>query len=709
MFNASVTDFNKIKIIFHENTTFSKENIIIKNGENFLNIDEIILNETCAYITLKEEINIKQYCYITYYNTTVKAIYKEIFTSENFNKKYYTTLPLGCFYNEKETLFKVWSPAASSINLLLYTNGDADVKETPRRFPMNEDSGTWSLSIKENLEELFYTYEVEAYEKVSEAVDPYAKAVGINGLRGAIIDLDKTNPEGFSKDSYSKLENFTDAIIYETSVRDISMHPDSNIKNKGKFLGLTEENTKSSKGLSTGLSHILELGVTHVQLMPIYDFSCVSTDEKNPIKYNWGYDPQNYNVPEGSYSTNPYNPIARISELKTLIQTLHKHGLGVNMDVVYNHVFDLKTENLEKIFPGYYFRFSEDGTPSNGSSCSNDTASERAMMRRFIVDSVYYFAKEYHIDGFRFDLMGLHDVTTMNAVRERLNSLDRPIMLYGEGWILNTLLSNDLKANQLNSNKMPHIGHFNDTIRNAVRGSVFIKDEKGFSSGKENLENTIRYCIAGCTDYYNSGNPLFQTPDQSINYVSAHDNNTLWDKLKFSNPKDDSNTLKAIQKLSNAIILTCQGIPFLHSGVEFCRTKHNVEDSVRSEDCINWMDWDRKAEFIDVVEYYKGLIKLRKDHSAFRMNSAQQIRKHLEFLDTPKNTVGFILKNYANNDTWKDILVIYNSNRETVSVSIPEGSWNVVTDKYKADTEVIRTINGNFAEVLSVSIMVLYR
>lgn len=710
MFNAVVMDFNNIKIKFNENIEdINKADLNILNGEKLLNIEEILISENYTLVLLKNEINIKHHCFVTYAGTTVKALYKEIFTSQSFNKRYYTDLPLGSFISKDKSIFRVWSPAASSVSLLLYKNGDAEFKEKPRKFKMLEDKGTWTLSIDENLEGLFYTYEVEVYGNINEAVDPYTKAVSINGLRGAIIDLSKTNPEGFIDEPTKKLENFTDAIIYETSIRDISMHPDSNIKNKGKFLGLAEENTKSSKGLSTGLSHILELGVTHVQLMPIYDFSYISTDEKNPIKYNWGYDPQNYNVPEGSYSTNPYNPVSRILELKILIQTLHKHGLGVNMDVVYNHVFDLKTDNLEKIFPGYYFRFSEDGLPSNGSGCSNDTASERLMMRRFIVDSVYYFAKEYHIDGFRFDLMGLHDVTTMNLVREKLNTLNRPIMLYGEGWVLNTLLPEDIKANQLNANKMPHIGHFNDVIRNAVRGSVFAKEEKGFASGKENVENIIKYCIVGCTDYSGRGNSLFQTPDQSINYVSAHDNNTLWDKINLSNPEADTETLKSIQKLSNAIVLTSQGIPFLHSGVEFCRTKYNVEDSVRSEDYINWMDWDRKFNFLDVFEYYKGLIKLRKEHSAFRMNSIDKIRKHLEFLNTPKNTVGFILKGYANDDIWKDILVIYNSNKENINISIPEGTWNVVTDKYKSGTDVIGKVCGGILCVEGISMKVLYK
>ncbi|MFL0268553.1 type I pullulanase [Candidatus Clostridium radicumherbarum] len=710
MFNAVVTDFNSIKIIMDDFKGLDKNNISIKNNERLIDILEIKENNEGLILTLKEALNIKSKCIVIINNLEVKAICREIFCSANFNNKYAANEALGCFYSKEKTSFKLWSPAAEKINLLLYKNGDIEIPESPIRYAMVEKDGLWSLTISEDLKGSFYTYEVKVYGRLNEAVDPYAKSLGVNGNRGAIINIEDTNPLGFEMDISPFIENFTDAIIYETSIRDISMHPESFVINKGKFLGLAEEHTRSRSNLTTALSHIIELGITHVQLMPIYDFSSLSTDEKNPIKYNWGYDPQNFNAPEGSYSTDPYNPYTRIHELKTLIQTLHKNGLGVIMDVVFNHVFNQKTENLEKIFPSYYFRMHEDGKPSDGSGCGNDTASERFMMRKFIIDSVYYWAKEYHLDGFRFDLMGLHDVTTMNAVREKLNTLNRPIMLYGEGWMLNTLLKDEFKANQENACKMPHIGHFNDTIRNSVRGSVFIKEEQGFISGKLGLEEKIKECTSGCIDYANTGKSLFNTPDQAINYVSAHDNNTLWDKLNFSNPGADEEALKAMQKLANAIVITSQGIPFIHSGAEFCRTKYGVEDSVRSVDKINSLDWDRKAKYLDVFNYYKGIINLRKSHPAFRMNNAEQIRKSLEFIaNTPINTVGFMLKNHANNDDWKDILIIYNANKTTVNITIPEGSWNLVVDNVNAGTEIIRTINGSNVEVEKISMFVLYR
>lgn len=710
MLNAVVTNFNSIKIILNGFKSLEKNNISIRNNERLIDILEIKENNEGIFLSLKEDLNIKSECIVIINNIEVKAIYREIFFSSSFNNKYATNEALGCFYSKNKTTFKLWSPAAEKINLLLYKNGDIEIPESPRSYAMIEKDGLWSLTISEDLNGYFYTYEVIVYGRLNEAVDPYAKSLGVNGNRGAVINTEDTNPLGFEMDKSPFIENFTDAIIYETSIRDISMHPESFVINKGKFLGLAEEHTKSSSNLTTALNHIIELGATHVQLMPIYDFSSLSTDEKNPIKYNWGYDPQNFNAPEGSYSSDPYNPYTRIHELKTLIQTLHKNGLSVIMDVVFNHVFNQETENLEKIFPGYYFRMQEDGKPSDGSGCGNDTASERFMMRKFIIDSVYYWAKEYHLDGFRFDLMGLHDVTTMNAVREKLNTLNRPIMLYGEGWILNTLLKGEFKANQENAYKMPHIGHFNDTIRNAVRGSVFIKEEQGYISGKCGLEEKIKECAAGCIDYYNTGKSLFNTPDQVINYVSAHDNNTLWDKLNFSSPDADEEALKAMQRLANAIVITSQGIPFIHSGAEFCRTKYGVEDSVRSGDEINSLDWDRKAKYLDVFNYYKGLIKLRKNHSAFRMNNAEQIRKSLEFIsNTPKNTVGFMLRNHANNDDWKDIVIIYNANKTKVNITIPEGSWNLVVDNRNAGTEIIRINNGSNLEVEKISMFVLYR
>lgn len=695
---GNILGFKKLSLNFSDPENFNIRKLIIKNGSRTLQIENYTINSENSFIIfLKEEIDIKYPCFIGYEGIQTKAFYTNLFSTSEFNERFYYNGDLGLNYTKKASTFKIWSPAATSVSLLLYKNGDIASVEAPREIEMNESSnGLWEVTINEDLNNLFYSFKINVYDSINEAVDPYARAVGINGLRGAIIDLTSTNPRGWDEDKAPILQHYTDAIVYETNIRDISMHESSNILHKGKFLGLTEDNTASKKGVSTGLAHIKELGVTHVQLMPFYDFSCESIDEKNPIQYNWGYDPQNYNVPEGSYSLNPYDPKCRILELKTMIQHLHSNNISVNMDVVYNHMYHKTDNNFEKIFPEYYLRFNEDGSFSNGSGCGNDTASENAMMRKFIVDSVTYWAEEYHIDGFRFDLMGLHDIKTMNAVYDSLNKLDKKIMVYGEGWDLNTTLSQSLKTTQENSYKVPNIGFFNDTIRDTIKGSVFSLKDKGFVSGKDNLEDIIKGCVLGSSISRDKFKAIYVSPKQSINYVSCHDNNTLWDKLEFSNVEDSIEDRKNMHKLANAIILTSQGIPLLHSGVEFCRTKGGIEDSVKSPDSINSLDYDRKVEFLDIYNYYIGLIKLRKEHPAFRMSDVEEINSHIRFIeDTPKNTVAFVIKDHANGDSWNNILVIYNGNKFPVSINIPPNIWKQVVNRTKSGTAVLNIIDSD--------------
>ncbi|MDP4179009.1 MAG: type I pullulanase [Bacillota bacterium] len=709
LYDACVTEFKKV--IFHADdlSCFDIKKLILMNGEgNIANIKSYTICNNKVELELKDNINIKNECYISYENITKKVIYTDIFNSKEFNKIYYHDGPLGILYSKEYTIFKLWSPAASSVKLLLYMSSEPYENEKSIKHEMKEIDGVWYVLIRQNLKNMYYTFEVEVYNRINEAVDPYAKALGINGHRGYITDLLETNPRGFKNDNSPVINNFTDAILYETSIRDISIHPDSGVVNKGKFIGLCEENTFSSKGISTALNHIKELGVTHVQIMPFFDFSFHSVDEKNPQNYNWGYDPQNYNAPEGSYSTNPYEPNCRIYELKELIQTLHKNGLCVNMDVVYNHYAGEENNNFEKIFPGYYFRFNNDGSFVKGTGCENDTASERLMFRKFMIDSMIYWATEYHIDGFRVDLMGIHDVETMNLIRESLNNISSKIMLYGEGWNLGTKLPEEDKAIISNAYKMPHIGHFNDMIRDTLKGSVFNAWDTGFVSGKQYLEQQIKKCVTASINFNNYG--LFQTPDQSINYVSAHDNNTLWDKLEISNGGSGFEELKKMHKLANSIVLTSQGIPFLCSGEEFCRTKNKIENSYKSPDYINRLDWERKAHFLDTFAYYKGLIKLRKEHPAFRMNDTEYLASHIEFIcNTPRNVVAYILKDYANGDSWKDIIVIYNANTYPVKIHVPFGTWKQVTDVYVSGTEIIRTVTDFHLEASGISTCVYYK
>jgi pullulanase len=519
----------------------------------------------------------------------------------------------------------------------------------------------------------------------------------------------KTNPPDFEHYIFPKQRNLTEAIIYETSIRDISKHTDSSVHHKGLYLGLCEENTKSSKHISTALNHIKELGVTHVQILPAFDFSFESVDEKNPEKYNWGYDPQNYNVPEGSYSTNPYDPYCRIREMKQMVQNFHSNGILVNMDVVYNHVYSLPTDNLQKVFPDYYFRTTEDGTYSNGSGCGNDVATERKMVRKFILDSVLYWAKEYHINGFRFDLMGLLDIDTMNHIKDSLYKIYGNIMVYGEGWDLNTTLSGEYKTTTFNAFKTPHISYFNDIIRDSVKGPVFNAYERGFVSGREGMENEIRKAVSGSIHYSDEIWGPFVNPEQSVNYVSCHDNAALWDKLEKSNKDDSLEMRKSMIKMAHTIVFTSQGIPFIDAGVEFCRTKKGVENSYNSPDNINWVDWNRKAEFYDVFVYFKGLIKIRKEHPAFRMNSFEAVKENLEFINNnPKNTVSFILKDNANDDMWKNILVTFNANKYPVEINIPSNIWFVVANGQRAGTEAFEIIQGNKFLAAPLSSYIMY-
>lgn len=690
--------FNMLKASIDDFTQFRPYNFQVQNGNSRLSIKNYFIIENDIILTLNEDVNIKNSCFLSYEYLSEKVCFFPLFSTKEFDDRFYHDIALGAIYSKNHTIFRIWSPAASNIDLLLYDTAESSDSENLRRFTMKENNGLWSILIKEDLQGSFYNYEVTVYNEVNEIVDPYVKAVSLNGLRGAIIDIDKTNPEGWENDKSPELKNYTDAIVYETSIRDISIHPNSGAIHKGKFLALTEENTVSIQKTSTCLNHIRELGVTHIQFMPIFDFSYTSVDEKNPTRYSWGYDPQNYNVPEGSYSTNPYDPYRRIYELKKMIFCIHKNNLSVNMDVVFNHVEDAISSSFKKVFPGYYFRFLDNTNLSNGSGCGNDTASEHSMMRKFIVDSVMYWAKEYHIDGFRFDLMGLHDINTMNLVRKKLDELKRPIMVYGEGWDLNTPLNKSIKAIDSNYKKLCPIGFFNDKIRDCIKGSVFDAEDKGFATGKFFLEYMLKKCISS----------YFLPPYQSINYVSCHDNYTLWDKIDLSCKTESFEDKKSMVKLCASIILTSQGIPFIHSGEEFCRTKNGDYNSYNKPDNVNWLDWDRKADFMDIFYYYQKLIDIRKNHPAFRMMNYEDIEKNLAFIEnTPNNIVGFIIKNYANGDTWKDILVIFNANKEALRINIPEGPWNIALDSTLYTNGGI--ITGSTMVVSKISSYILFK
>lgn len=617
---------------------------------------------------------------------------------QKFDYEVYTGNDLGAVYSPKMTRFKVWAPEAESVKLNLYKQGEGD-NLIEQHVMKKSANGTYVFEKQGDCNGIYYTYTVVNHGEEQEAVDPYTKAAGVNGQRGMVINLAKTNPQGFELDGYRNPEHITDAIIYEGSVRDFTMDESSGVFHNGKFLGLTEANTTNHFGEATALDYISGLGVTHVQILPAFDFETV--DEKNQkAQYNWGYDPDNYNVPEGSYAVSPYDGAVRIQEMKQMVLALHSRGIGVIMDVVFNHTYRRDDSNLQKIVPGYYYRSDETGY-TNGSGCGNEVASDRPMVQKLIVDSLIYWAKEYHIDGFRFDLMGVLDIDTMNVIAERLKEIRPDIYLYGEGWNGGpSSLAEEKCAFKASAKKMPGIGMFNDDIRDTIKGSVFYDDHLGFVNGGTHLENALRYGITGAVahpqvDYDAYGSkPWAKEPGQSINYVSCHDNYTLWDKLSVSCPEASEEKKKAMNRLCAAIVFTSQGVPFIQAGEEFLRSKPLpekkgfAENSYNMPDAVNSIKWDNIHEYPDMIAYYKGLMELRKAHPVFRMQSEAEMTQNLCFLsDTPENVVAYLLKGKGADDTPENILVIFNGNDEEILYNLPEGKWKILVDDKTAGAD----------------------
>lgn len=623
---------------------------------------------------------------------------------QKFDYEVYTGNDLGAVYSPKMTRFKVWAPEVESVKLNLYKQGEGD-NLIEQHIMKKSANGTYVFEKQGDCNGIYYTYTVVNHGEEQEAVDPYTKAAGVNGQRGMVINLAKTNPQGFELDGYRNPEHITDAIIYEGSVRDFTMDESSGVFHNGKFLGLTEANTTNHFGEATALDYISGLGVTHVQILPAFDFETV--DEKNQkAQYNWGYDPDNYNVPEGSYAVSPYDGAVRIQEMKQMVLALHSRGIGVIMDVVFNHTYRRDDSNLQKIVPGYYYRSDETGY-TNGSGCGNEVASDRPMVQKLIVDSLIYWAKEYHIDGFRFDLMGVLDIDTMNVIAERLKEIRPDIYLYGEGWNGGpSSLAEEKRAFKASAKKMPGIGMFNDDIRDTIKGSVFYDDHLGFVNGGTHLENALRYGITGAVahpqvDYDAYGSkPWAKEPGQSINYVSCHDNYTLWDKLSVSCPEASEEKKKAMNRLCAAIVFTSQGVPFIQAGEEFLRSKPLpekkgfAENSYNMPDTVNSIKWDNIHEYPDMIAYYKGLMALRKAHPVFRMQSEVEMTQNLCFLsDTPENVVAYLLKGKGADDTPENILVIFNGNDEEILYNLPEGKWKILVDDKTAGADGKKNIS----------------
>ena len=612
---------------------------------------------------------------------------------------------LGLTYSASHSIFRIWSPPASEVQLIFYKTGIGG-KPVSTLSMKKGAHGTWSATVTGDQKGKFYVFRAKIEGIwMEEVTDPYAKIVGVNGKRGMVGSLAATNPLGWNADKSPAFKNKTDAVIYELHVRDASIHSSSGITNKGKFLGLTEKGTHNAAGLSTGLDHLKELGISHVHLLPSYDFFTVDETRLDKPQYNWGYDPLNYNSPEGSYSTNPYDGSNRIKEFKRLIQGFHQNGLRVVMDVVYNHTMFSSNSNFNELVPGYYYRQKADGSFSDATACGNETASERAMMRKFILESVMYWVKEYHVDGFRFDLMGVHDIETMNLISKALHKIKPDILLYGEGWTAGSCpLPDSVRALKKNAYRLNKIAVFSDDLRDGIKGSVFDHNDRGFASGKEGMEESIKFGVVAAVQHpqinYEKVNyskaPYAASPFNTISYCECHDNHVLWDKLAISAKSNAVEERKEMHKLSLSIVLTSQGISFLHAGTEFLRSKNGTENSFNSGDSINAIDWNLKTVNKEVFGYVKGLIKMRKAHPAFRQTTAELVAKNISFLDQlPPGVVAYTINGAAVKDDWKNILVIYNGKETVQTIALPPQPWRT----FVVDNSIVSTGKTIFGEI----------
>lgn len=608
----------------------------------------------------------------------------------------------GFKYEKSHTFFRLWAPTAEEVFLRLYEQGNGDCLRTELPMKKTED-GVWASDVEGDQNHVYYTYRVVRGGVSVETQDPYAVSAGVNGVRSMVVDLEETDPAGFDKDHGPALKNRTDAIVCEISVKDMTEDEGAGITHPGKFLGLAEKGTHRADGNSTGLTYLKELGITHVQLMPIFDFASVD-EAKEDDQYNWGYDPLNYNVPEGSFSTDPFHGEVRIRELKEMIMAFHDAGIGVIMDVVYNHVYSAEDSCFEKTEPGYFFR-KKGEEYSNASGCGNEVASEQQMMRKYIVDSFCYWAREYHMDGFRMDLMGVLDVDTLNEVSEKLREINPDIILYGEGWTGGeSVYPSFRRGMKTNVRMLDGIGMFSDDIRDTVRGDVFISKERGFAAGRPGLENAVRYCVAGAVwhpqvdyggYYYTQGGPWAEEPEDVVNYVSCHDNLTLWDKLGVASPDKDDEERYDMNRLAAAMVFTAQGMPFFLSGEECARTKPVEGSDEVSENSYNLslytnaFRYERDEKKDQLLTYYKGLIAFRKAHRGLRLTTAKEIRTKIRFLNyLPEKVVAFIIE-----DGRERLFVAYNASEQAVTLNLEDGeNWQVFVDKTHAGTVPLREV-----------------
>ncbi len=678
----------------------------IKNIAGEIEVLETKVVGQFIYLTVPE-LDITKTHWIIFEDREYEIKMPDFYAEEEFESaNTYTGSDLGATYTKDKTVLRVWAPTALEVAVNLYTNGDPAAQADPvETVPMTKDvNGTWVVTLEGDRSGTYYTYQVTFDNEVKEACDPYARTTGVNGHRAMILDLAATNPAGWENDKDPHYGNkFTDAVIYELHIRDLSTDSSSGIQNVGKYLGLIETGTTNGNGIKTGLDHIKDLGVTHVHLLPVYDFGSVDETGKGSA-FNWGYDPVNYNVPEGSYSTDPYNGAVRVQEFKQMVKGLHDNGLSVIMDVVYNHVQNANAFCFNKIVPGYFSR-----PNSNGSGCGNDTASERAMVSKYIVDSVKYWADEYHIDGFRFDLVGLIDTDTINAVMTEVHKTHPNVKFYGEGWTMSTAVTKTGYAmtTQTNAAKVPGFAFFSDTIRNLIKGNTYGGVSAGFISGANASAVQLNEVFKGMPTWCPS-------PAQSVNYISCHDNNTLYDHITMVTGSATEAERIAMNKLGAAFYMTAQGIPFFQAGEEFLRSKPKGdgtydENSYSSSDEINSLKWNdlEKPQYQDVYSYYKGLIAFRQAHPALRLSTFAEVDKAVEAVSgLPANVAAFRIAGGQEGENAKSLFVVFNGTKSAQTVTLPAGSWNVYVNGEKAGTQILGTASGSVS-VEGVSALVL--
>ena len=618
------------------------------------------------------------------------------FSSHEFEAAFtYTGSDLGTTWTREATFFRLWAPTAKSVRVNLYRSGDPQADDLIRSVSMKADrNGTWVATVRGDLNGVYYTYTVSRNRRKVEACDPYARTTGVNGHRAMVLDLSSTNPEGWESDRDPNAGiPVTDAVIAELHIRDLSVDPSANISNRGKYLGLVETGTRTASGIPTGLDHLKELGITHLHILPMYDYGSVDESRPDIPQFNWGYDPMNFNVPEGSYASDPFHGEVRVKEVKQMVKGLHDNGISVIMDVVYNHVYQAESFCFNQIVPHYFSRVNDQGHFSNGSVCGNDTASERSMVHKYIVDSVCYWADEYHIDGFRFDLVGLIDTWTINDIITQVHKKHPNVIFYGEGWDMATEATKPYVhlTTQYNSAEVPRFAFFSDTIRDALRGSVFDMNHSGFASGGTADKNTLHACFMGVPYWANN-------PTQSINYVSCHDNNTLYDRMILAAPWAPREVHARMNNLAAAFTLLSQGIPFFQAGEEMLRSKPNghgglEHNSYNSSDAVNSIKWDALNDplVMHTFRYYQGLLRFRKAYPNLRLTTREDVLETVKPLSCSNDhMVAFGIGSRQE----EQMLAIFNAYPLSVPIHLPQGKWKVYIDEENAGTEPLYTLEG---------------